>query len=250
MPRPEQVSEVVLYEHEGFQGRTFSADSPVAYFRRSGFNDRASSAVVRGERWQVCDATNRAGRCAVLRPGQYASLAAMGLDDRVSSVRAVSASARIDDRRYAPPPVTDHDYGRRHNERTYEAPITSVRAVLEDADQRCWVEREQVTQERSGHNAPGALIGALIGGVLGHQVGGGTGKDVATGLGVIAGAVIGANSGRLSGGQQATTRDVQRCTSAPGQARLLGRDLYIPRRRTPDANDDTARRHGVRQPTR
>jgi uncharacterized protein YcfJ len=219
IPRPEQISEVVFYAREGFQGGSFTADAPVDDLRRSGFNDRASSAVVRGERWEVCDTAGYTGRCAVLRPGQYASLQAMGLNDSVSSVRAVSPSARIDDRRYAPAPATDHDYGRRNNERTYEAPITSVRAVVEEAGQRCWVEREQVVQERSGTNAPGALLGALIGGVLGHQVGGGTGKDVATGLGVIAGAVIGANSGKLPGSQQVTTQDVQRCTSAPGQAR-------------------------------
>jgi len=219
MPRLEPVGQVVLYSREGFQGRSFTADTAVDDLRRTGFNDHASSVVVRGERWEVCDTANYAGRCAVLRPGQYASLDAMGLNDSVSSLRAVSESARIDDRRYAPPPVTDRDYGRRDHERTYEAPVTSVRAVVEEAGQRCWVEREQVVQDRSGTNAPGALLGALIGGVLGHQVGGGTGKDVATGLGVIAGAVIGANSGHLPGGKQVTTQDVQRCTSAPGQAR-------------------------------
>lgn len=219
MPRPEPVSEVVLYAREGFQGRSFTADSQIDDLRRSGFNDRASSAVVRGERWEVCDRGGYEGRCAVLRPGQYASLAAMGLNDSVSSVRTVSVSARVDDGRYAPPPASDRDYGKRRNERTYEANITSVRAVVEDNGQRCWIEREQVTQDRSEVNAPGALLGALIGGVLGHQVGGGTGKDVATGIGVIAGAVIGAKSGNFTGGQQVTTQDVQRCKSSPGLAR-------------------------------
>ncbi len=220
MPRPPQVSQVVFYEHEGFQGRSLTAESPVADFRQSGFNDRASSAVVRGERWEVCDDIGYGGRCAVLRPGQYASLAAMGLNDRVSSVRAVNLSARVDDGRYAPPPVAVYDYGRRNDERLYQANITSVRAVVEDSGQRCWVEREQVVQDqRSGTNVPGALLGAVIGGVLGHQVGGGSGKDVATGIGVVAGAAIGANSGRSGGGQQVTTQNVQRCTSSPSQAR-------------------------------
>ena len=218
-PPPVQASQIVFYEHEGFQGRTFTAETPVGDFRRSGFNDRASSAVVRGERWEVCQDVGYSGRCVVLRPGQYASLAAMGLNDKVSSVRAVTVSARIDDGRYAPPPVATYDYGRRQNERTYEANITSVRAVVEDSGQRCWVEKEQVVQEqRSGTNVPGALLGAVIGGVLGHQVGGGSGKDVATGIGVVAGAAIGANSGRSGGGQQVTTQNVQRCTSSPGQA--------------------------------
>ena len=219
-PPPVQASQIVFYEHEGFHGRSFTADAPVGDFRRIGFNDFASSAVVRGERWEVCEDIGYSGRCVVLRPGQYASLASMGLNDGVSSVRAVNLSARIDDRRYAPPPVAVYDYGRRNDERLYQANITSVRAVVEDSGQRCWVEREQVVQEqRSGTNVPGALLGAVIGGVLGHQVGGGSGKDVATGIGVVAGAAIGANSGRSGGGQQVTTQNVQRCTSSPGQAR-------------------------------
>jgi uncharacterized protein YcfJ len=216
-PPPAQASQVLFYEHEGFQGRTFTADAAVADFGRSGFNDRASSAVVRGDRFEVCENARYSGRCVVLRPGQYASLAAMGLNDRVSSVRAVNRSTQVGDGRYAPAPVAVYDYGRRNDERIYQATITSVRAVVDNSGQRCWVEREQTVQERSSVNVPGALLGAVIGGVLGHQVGGGSGKDVATGIGVVAGAAIGGNSGR--GEQQVTTQNVQRCTSAPSQAR-------------------------------
>lgn len=219
MPRPAQIGQIVFYELEGFRGRSFTTDEPVGDFRRSGFNNRASSAVVRGERWEVCDQAGYFGRCAVLRPGQYGSLAAMGLNDRVSSVRTVNGSARVNDDRYAPPPIAVTDYGRRPNERVFEGTITSVRAVLEDSGQRCWVEREQVVQERNAPNVPGALIGALIGGVLGHQVGGGSGKDVATGVGAITGAVIGAHAGGSAGDPQASTQNVQRCSSSPGQAR-------------------------------
>ena len=212
---------MVFYENEGFEGRTFTAEQAVDDFRRSGFNDRASSVVVRGERWEVCDAVGYAGRCVILRPGQYASLAAMGLNDSVSSVRSISRDARVEDGRYSPPPVAVYDYGRRNNERIYEANITSVRAVVENSGQRCWVEPQQVMQEqRSSTNVPGALLGAVIGGVLGHQVGGGTGRDVATGVGAVAGAAIGGNSGRSSGSQQVvTTQNVQRCSSNPAQAR-------------------------------
>jgi uncharacterized protein YcfJ len=219
-PPPAEVSQVVFYENDGFQGRSFTADAPVADFRASGFNDRASSVVVRGERWEVCDDTRFSGRCVILRPGQYASLAAMGLNDRISSVRTVSGNARVEDGRYAPPPVAVYDYGRRNNERLYQADITSVRAVVGTPAQRCWVEREQVVQQqgRSEPNVGGAVLGAVIGGILGHQVGGGTGKDVATGLGVVGGAAIGANAGRNNGGQQVVSQNVQRCTSAPSQA--------------------------------
>jgi uncharacterized protein YcfJ len=220
-PPPVQSGQIIFYEHDGFQGRSFTADAAVGDFRRFGYNDLASSAVVRGDRWEVCDDIGYSGRCVILRPGQYASLGAMGLNDRVSSTRTVGAGARVEEPRYAPLPIVSRDYGRRPNERLYEANITSVRAVVENSGQRCWVEPQQVVQEqRGGPNVPGAVLGAVIGGILGHQVGGGTGRDVATGVGVVAGAAIGGNSGRSEGSQQVvTTQNVQRCSSNPAQAR-------------------------------
>ena len=43
---------------------------------------------------------------------------------------------------YAPPA---YDYRRRQNERVYEANVSYVRAVVGPPQQRCWVDREQVT---------------------------------------------------------------------------------------------------------
>lgn len=143
----------------------------------------------------------------------------MGLNDRVSSARAVSRDAHIDDHHYAPAPVAVYDYHRRNNERLYEANVTSVHAVLGTPEQRCWVESEQIIEERRRVNVPGAIVGAVIGGILGHQVGGGRGKDIATAGGAVAGAAVGANVGRNNGGQEGCTRDVQRCESMPSQAR-------------------------------
>jgi len=94
-----------------------------------------------------------------------------------------------------------------------------VRAVVGTPEQRCWVEREQVAQDRRNANVPAAIAGAIIGGILGHQVGGGRGQDIATAGGAVAGAAVGANIGRDGGGQQMQTQDVQRCESAPSQAR-------------------------------
>ena len=85
-PPPAQPSQAVFYEHEGFKGRSLTVDAALDDFRRSGFNDSASSVVVTGERWEVCQDIRYNGRCIVLRPGQYASLAAMDLNDRISSV--------------------------------------------------------------------------------------------------------------------------------------------------------------------
>jgi uncharacterized protein YcfJ len=213
------AAQITFYERQGFEGRSFTTNKQIGNFQRVGFNDRASSAVVRSDRWEICEDVQFRGRCVVLRPGQYPSLAAMGLNDRVSSVRIVRKNARIDDSRYSPAPVVAQDYRRRDKERLYEANVTSVRAVVGPPQQRCWVEREQVVQERSGANVPGAIVGAVIGGILGHQIGGGRGKDIATVGGAVVGGAVGANVGRNGGGQQVVTQDVQRCASVPSQAR-------------------------------
>ena len=214
------AAQVTFYENEGFAGRSFTTQQEIRHFERYGFNDRASSVVVARDRWEVCEDDRFGGRCVVLRPGRYASLAAMGLNDRVSSVRMISSNARIDDYRYAPAPVAVYDNRRRNNERMYEAPVTSVRAVVGPPEQRCWIEREQVSQNPTSNlNVPGALIGAVIGGVLGHQVGGGRGKDIATVGGAVAGGAVGANVGRTDGGPQVQARDLQRCESVPSQAK-------------------------------
>jgi uncharacterized protein YcfJ len=213
------AAQITFYEREGFQGRSFTTDKQIGNLERFGFNDRASSAMVVGDRWEICEDAGFRGRCAVLRPGRYASLAAMGLNDRVSSVRTVSGNARIEDNRYAPAPVAVGDYRRRNNERLYEANVTSVRAVVGPPEQRCWVEQEQIPQERGKANVPAAIGGAIIGGIIGHQVGGGRGKDLATVGGAVAGGAVGANIGRDRSGQQAQTQDVQRCENVPSQAR-------------------------------
>lgn len=213
------AAQVVFYEREGFEGRSFTTEEQVGNLDRYGFNDRASSAVVLRDRWEACEDTRFRGRCIVLRPGRYPSLAAMGMNNRVSSVRILRDNSRIDENRYAPAPIPVYDNYRRNNERLYEANVLSVRAVVGPPEQRCWVEHEQVVQERSNANVPGAIVGALLGGVLGHQVGAGRGKDVATAGGAVAGAVVGSNVGRGEGGQQVQTRDVQRCANAPSQAR-------------------------------
>lgn len=212
------ASQITFYENEGFGGRSFTADQQVEDFSRVGFNDRASSVVVLGQRWEVCVDSRFNGQCMVLNPGRYGSLASMGINDRISSVRALDWNMRIDDRRYAPPPVAVYDSRRRGDERMFEANVTSARAVVGPPEKRCWMEREEIAATRGEPNVGGAVIGALIGGVLGHQVGGGVGKDIATVGGAVAGAAVGSNVGRNNSGQPATSRDVQRCTERPSTA--------------------------------
>jgi uncharacterized protein YcfJ len=211
------AAEVVFYEHDGFNGRQFSAEGSVGDLQRNGFNDLASSVVVLRDRWEVCEDSQFRGRCVVLRPGRYPSLNALGLNDRVSSARIVGRNVNVDDRRYAPPPpMPVYDNYRRGGERIYNADVTSVRAVVGPSDQRCWVEREQVS-DRGSPNVGGAVLGGILGGVLGHQIGSGRGNDVATAGGAVAGAVIGANAGRDDRGGR--YQDVQRCTNTQSNAR-------------------------------
>jgi uncharacterized protein YcfJ len=118
---------------------------------------------------------------------------------------------------YAPPSASPaYAYAPPPRERFYTVPVLSVHAVVGPPEQRCWVERQQIVEDRD-MSVPGAIVGAVVGGVLGHQVGGGRGKDLATIGGAVAGGAIGANVGR--GGSQVYSQDVQRCASVERRAR-------------------------------
>jgi len=206
-------AQVVFYEQEGLRGRSFTTNQALDNFDQLGFNDRASSVVVQRGEWEVCEDAHYRGRCVTLRPGQYPSLAAMGMNNRISSVRRNRGKP---DYGYAPPPgPPPYPYYPHYGERLYPANVVAVRAVVGARGQQCWIERQQVVAD-SGANVPGAIIGGAIGGVLGHQIGGGRGNDVATAIGAVGGAAIGANVNR---GTQVYTQDVQRRATVPGPAR-------------------------------
>jgi uncharacterized protein YcfJ len=217
------TAQVTLYQQERFYGPTFSTNNPVNNLDRSGFNDRASSAIVERGTWQMCDDSNFRGQCIVLRPGQYSTLAAMGLNNRVSSLRRVSGPNHA----YAPPPPSPpvqpaYPYYPRSGERLFQADVVAVRAVTGPPEQRCWTEPQHVVAP-SQPNIPGAILGGVLGGVLGHQIGGGRGNDVATALGAVGGAAVGANVNR--GGSQTYTQNVQRCAAVPGSAHVAYWDV-------------------------
>ena len=204
------AAQITFYEHDDFRGRAFTTDRQVGNFGNNGFNDMASSILVDRGRWEVCSDAQFGGKCVVVRQGSYPSLNALGMNDKISSVRPVNQQAAYQNEAPAPLPAPTYDYYQRPNERVYEAPVTSVRAVVGPPEQRCWIERQQVT-ERSDNNVGGAVVGALIGGVLGHQVGGGRGRDVATAGGAVVGGLIGNNAGRSGGNTY--DKDVQRCST-------------------------------------
>src|SRR4030095_15284682 len=83
------AQDIVLYQGENFTGQRFSSNESVNDLARVGFNDRASSATIRGGSWQLCTDSYYRGQCATLRPGDYPSLRNMGLGNAVSSIREI-----------------------------------------------------------------------------------------------------------------------------------------------------------------
>jgi len=88
-----------LYEHDNFQGRSYAVNREAVNLARVGFNDVASSLVIRAGRWQLCSDAGYQGRCVTLGPGRYPSLRAIGLNDQLSSLR------RVDGGGPRPPPL-------------------------------------------------------------------------------------------------------------------------------------------------
>lgn len=210
-------AQITLYPKEGWRGRPIAVANSIRDLRAAGFDDLASSAVVERGRWEVCEHPDFRGDCRILRRGSYESLRGMGLNDSISSIRAVPRKRQYNDMAYAPEPMpaATYEYRIRPRERLYQAPITFARAVVGPPEQRCWVERQQVADVSGGSGTAGAIAGALVGGVLGHQVGSGSGRDLATVGGAIAGAAVGANVGRRGGNQY--VQDVQRCEVIPSR---------------------------------
>jgi uncharacterized protein YcfJ len=196
------AAQITLFEREGFEGETISTAKGIDHLRRNGRHDRVASIVVLRDRWEVCESPRF--RCIILPPGKYPSLRAMGLNDRVSSVRVVNGSTRIDAHRHALAPPTANDYGHRHIERQYEAHVTAVHAVVGPPGERCWIEREQVVRHRNNaKKAPPPIDVAGVGGILGYQVSYSRGQNTAT----------------ADGGQEGYASIVRRCETVPRDTR-------------------------------
>jgi uncharacterized protein YcfJ len=209
------MAQIVLYEREGFRGRSVVAQGEVRNVERRALGDTAASAVVERGRWEVCERPRFEGRCAVLRRGNYDNLRGSGLDWNIASVRPAREGRRYD---LEPQASAGEDYAfrRRASERTQEVPIREVRAIMGAPNQRCWVERQAVPANNQNANIGGAVAGALIGGILGHQVGQGGGRDAATAVGAVAGAAVGNNVAGRNSAPGYATQDVQRCQTVQG----------------------------------
>ena len=87
---PSHGAGLTLYEYSNFSGASLFVERPLRRLERE-FDNAASSAIVSGEPWEVCDGEEFSGRCVILKPGSYASLDRTGMDNRISSARPVES---------------------------------------------------------------------------------------------------------------------------------------------------------------
>jgi hypothetical protein len=83
------AAELTLFSQENFHGQRLVAHDSIRNLANSGFNDRASSVVIRDGTWQLCDDAYFRGHCVTLQPGDYPSLRAIGLNNSLSSAREI-----------------------------------------------------------------------------------------------------------------------------------------------------------------
>ena len=101
------MAEIVLYEREGFRGRSVVGDNQVRSLERRALGETAASAVVERGRWEVCERPRFEGRCAVLRRGNYPDLRGTGLQWNIASIRPAREGRRYD---FEPQAAAGGDY--------------------------------------------------------------------------------------------------------------------------------------------
>jgi Beta/Gamma crystallin len=97
------AGEITLYSERDFGGAAMTVRGPAPTLDRIGFNDTASSIVVRDGVWEVCTDAQFRGRCAQLQPGEYSSFG-VTQSERIASARQIAPStpARVIDTASAP----------------------------------------------------------------------------------------------------------------------------------------------------
>jgi len=81
------AGELTLFSDSNFRGNRVTLDREAPNLSAVGFNDRASSVVVRSGTWVLCEHANFGGRCAEFGPGEYRELP--GFNDAISSARQI-----------------------------------------------------------------------------------------------------------------------------------------------------------------
>jgi hypothetical protein len=73
-PPPSSQPEIILYDHANFGGNTRTLRAQVSDFDDIGFDNKASSLIVRSGRWELCQHDHFDGACLIYGPGRYATL--------------------------------------------------------------------------------------------------------------------------------------------------------------------------------
>ena len=96
------AGEVTLFQQPGLQGPNITTRDAMPNLVRGGFNDMASSIIVKDGLWQVCTDAYFHGNCATLTPGQYRRID-LTLNDRILSVRQIGDQPAVSV--VTPPPM-------------------------------------------------------------------------------------------------------------------------------------------------
>jgi hypothetical protein len=88
------AGEITLFTDRDFRGARVTVERDAYNLADIGFNDRASSLVVRSGVWQLCEHKDFGGYCAEFGPGEYRDLP--NFNDRISSAREVSRGRGYD----------------------------------------------------------------------------------------------------------------------------------------------------------
>jgi hypothetical protein len=119
-------ADITLYQRDGYSGRQFNTARSVSNLEGVGYNDRASSVIIHGGRWQLCTDAYFRGRCVTLESGEYPSLGSMGLNNSVSSIRDISWTSTA-------PPNAQPPQGPLSRIVLYGAPNLSGRSIALEA---------------------------------------------------------------------------------------------------------------------
>lgn len=86
-----QGGRLILYDAEGFTGRSIAVTENMVDLVNTGFNDQAVSVLVERGRWEVCTDAYFRGQCTVIGPGQYRRLDPV-IYRSISSIRWTDAA--------------------------------------------------------------------------------------------------------------------------------------------------------------
>lgn len=93
-------AQITIFKQPNFTGGDMTLRGDASSLASSGFNDQASSLVVRSGQWEVCTQPDFRGDCVTLDRGEYPSLDPR-INHRIESVRQVGRYAqRGGDNRY------------------------------------------------------------------------------------------------------------------------------------------------------